>query len=192
MKRRLTDEDLTIPPSDDFGKVSDLLARNLPAMSRLAVEKPGNEPEGFINGAAWRLFQRRHLKHISAAIGAGHNLMSEIGKTLEQRLNDPDSRSSSFDRLRQQLREARPVLRRGMQAVESYHHVLLDDRRTPNLHGDETAKLMAAIGEVTDDKFNFAAVFDWLDEGKRPGPSRPADGQAQKAAPAAPAPAPGR
>ena len=167
MKRSLTNEDLSIPPSDDFSKVADLLTRSLPVMSKMVAEKPGSEPEGFINGATWRLFQRRHLKHISAAVEAGQGLISEMAQTMDQRLNNPDTHREALETLRQQVRDARPVLRRGMQAVESYHDVLLEDRKSANSYGADTAALMSAISKVTDDKFNFAAVFDWIGEGKQ-------------------------
>lgn len=162
--RGISDEELRLPPSDKFGPVAQHLDRAMAELHAIADDPPGTAPRGLM-GPFYRMTQRSALKRIKAALKVAHALHEDLGKLVEQGDDaDPDFRES----VRNRLEDAQPTLRKGLEGAGSYHAILLDDAPRADSMREISRRLMISINAVTEERFNFGALFEWLEEGKQP------------------------
>ncbi|MEM6903285.1 MAG: hypothetical protein AAF556_08615 [Pseudomonadota bacterium] len=177
-RQGLSEEELRLPPSNDFAPVARHLTEAIVSLRAVADDPPGTAPKGLM-GPFYRLVKRNALKRITAALAVG----DKISRPLSDVVSAGDQADTVLrERVRQQLEEAQPILRKGLEGLGSYYSVLLDDSRSANRLRNLSRRLMVSINKVTEERFNFGAVFDWLENNPTPDmkllppPDEPAQG----------------
>ncbi|MBV6633245.1 MAG: hypothetical protein KI792_09465 [Alphaproteobacteria bacterium] len=162
--RGLSDDDLRLPPSNDFEPVARHLTETVSALKAIADNPPGKAPSGLM-GPFYRMIRRGGLKRINAAIEAAGELQDDLATVVAGGEEaDPCLRED----VRRRLEDARPTLRKGLDSLISYHAVLLDDSGMADSLRTLSRRLMVSINSVTEERFNFGAVLDWVEDGKKP------------------------